>query len=432
MEDDQRYRIVTVEPESDGLEPTEDLTERAKKFWKAKKHKLIPLGAFAKNCFASAAEMREKANVMDFANLAFQVKDHFQQTLGKSDTNNIFKDWKKFCFEPLSTFIVDSLLKINAVEQILLAQDDSSAAYQVNYEDGILGWRESLAVGGCGISLFYNPDSNLEKLQNLIREIFWATYQGKAVMTMGAYGEELTCSIDASEINLVRTARGQKLIEEIKKFQECGYSRSILFHGPPGTGKSNLVADIAQGLGDRVLKFEQIWECSDNQVAEIIALFKPSSVLFEDVDHLEEDELSLMLAKFEQFNKQKVVLLATANYMENLDEALIRPGRFDQTIEISSLEPEVILELVGQDQEIFEIVRDFPVAFINETIKRIKVLGKDNLDISDLLERLGMEWSEKKKSLSKEKDLPEIPTSIMKAIVDFRNSQKERPRCNSI
>lgn len=427
MEEDQ-YRIVVAEPEE--LKPTVDFKEKAKQFWKTKKHKLIPLGNFAKSCFASAAAMREKSNVLDFADLAFQVKDHFNETLGKSDTNNIFKDWKKFCFNPLSDFIVESLLTVNAVEQILLARDDNYSAFQVNYEEGILGWKQPLG-GPPGIDLYYSSESNLEKLRELIQEIFWKTYNGKAVMIMGSYGEELTCSTDASENSLISTKRGQEITESIKKFQEHGFSRSILFHGPPGTGKSNLVADIANSLGRRTLKFEKIWECSDNQVAEIIALFKPTSIIFEDVDHLDEEDLTQMMAKFEQFNKQNVVLLATANYIEKLDEALIRPGRFDQTIEIVNLEPEVILELVGQDQELFELVEGFPVAFINETVKRIKVLGKDNLDISDLFERLGMEFKEEEKETSKKNPSPEIPKSIMKAIVDFRNSKKEKS-CSTI
>ncbi|KIM35523.1 hypothetical protein M413DRAFT_449721 [Hebeloma cylindrosporum] len=143
------------------------------------------------------------------------------------------------------------------------------------------------------------------------------------------------------------------------------YRRGYLLHGPPGTGKSSTIYAIAGELGLEIYSLSLASQFVDDSFLQhsISAIPKQAIFLIEDIDcafpsreDLNEIEDTAYFSSFGRKTKSgqpvsKVTLsgllnaldgvgsdegkifFATTNYIENLDPALLRPGRIDRKIQ---------------------------------------------------------------------------------------------------
>lgn len=183
--------------------------------------------------------------------------------------------------------------------------------------------------------------------------------------------------------------------EDFYGFSLDGDQRYLLddFTITHNSGKSNLVKGITHCLKAKCVRFTDLSSMNNAFVAEILRTLNPDAVVLEDIDHMSMDEIDDLLDKLEDFNNQKKLIFATANQVRKLDDALLRPGRFDEVKEIKTLDEEVLMNLVENDEELFQISKSFPVAFTVELLKRVKVLGKEKAlqnmqDIKDRVDNL--------------------------------------------
>lgn len=177
----------------------------------------------------------------------------------------------------------------------------------------------------------------------------------------------------------------KELIDFIKnpeKYAKYGarMPRGVILYGPPGTGKTLLAKAIA---GEAGVPFYAVSGSDFVQVyvgvgaARIRELFKRARqsekcvIFIDEIDALgkkrdggldgggndERDQtLNALLAEMSGFNEnQGIVVVAATNRLDTLDEALLRPGRFDRHIEIGL--PDVkarlkILELHSKNKPI--------------------------------------------------------------------------------
>ena len=159
----------------------------------------------------------------------------------------------------------------------------------------------------------------------------------------------------------------EKMRDDIKKFQESSvvyknlgipYKRGYLLHGPPGTGKSSLVYGLAGelGLSICVLTLSDRDLSDDDLMDRLAAAPRNSIILLEDIDvALPSEKRKTELEVMKRWNQQNSnynhytgsltlsgvlnsidgvttadsqILVMTTNHKENLDPALIRPGRY--------------------------------------------------------------------------------------------------------
>ena len=166
-------------------------------------------------------------------------------------------------------------------------------------------------------------------------------------ITLRSYNENYStylkfASIDISLENYVCQVDEVEYCKLIYKFREMGLNRSSLLSGQPGSGKTSYAAKIATLLGGKLIIIDaKALSLSDrygwiSSLEKMFHVITPAVVLFDDIDRLDTDDLSLMLSFIEALNQykgnNKIVIMATANDLCKIPEAMKRPGRFDEII----------------------------------------------------------------------------------------------------
>ena len=132
--------------------------------------------------------------------------------------------------------------------------------------------------------------------------------------------------------------------------------RGIIFHGPPGTGKTYFAKAMATAMDATViivsgpeLKSKWVGESEENlrRVFRQARRSAPAVVVFDEIDAfahargtyqgsgVEHSMVNQLLTEMDGFRgSESVFVVGTTNFLESLDGALLRPGRFEFLIEI--------------------------------------------------------------------------------------------------
>ncbi|WP_416197615.1 MAG: ATP-dependent zinc metalloprotease FtsH [Sporanaerobacter sp.] len=182
-------------------------------------------------------------------------------------------------------------------------------------------------------------------------------------------------------------------IQNPEKYNRYGarIPRGVLLYGPPGTGKTLLARALAgeanvpffsvsgsdfiqvyAGLGASRIRalFNKAKQCGKSVIFidEIDALGKKRKGNFSSGGNDEGDRtLNALLTEMSGFSSNEgTIVVAATNRVDTLDEALLRPGRFDRQIEVGL--PDInarykILKLHGENKPLSEEVDLKKVAF---------------------------------------------------------------------
>ena len=156
-----------------------------------------------------------------------------------------------------------------------------------------------------------------------------------------------------------RRRSSQEVVEFLrdrKRFERLGarVPRGILLHGPPGTGKTLLAKAVASASGANfysqsassfVEMFAGLGAARIRKLFEEARKHAPAIVFIDELDavgtarmgggfHREHDQtLNQLLVELDGFNaRDEVVVMAASNRLQDLDPALLRPGRFDRQV----------------------------------------------------------------------------------------------------
>ena len=151
-------------------------------------------------------------------------------------------------------------------------------------------------------------------------------------------------------LNLLERKEAMKDPEEIKRL-ELLIPKGMIFWGPPGTGKTLFAKGIATALHATVtivsgpeLKSKWVGE-SEERIRRVFLEARrnaPSVIVFDELDSfavargtytgsgVEHSMVNQLLTELDGFRSNEMVfVIGTTNFVESLDPALLRPGRFE-------------------------------------------------------------------------------------------------------
>ena len=142
---------------------------------------------------------------------------------------------------------------------------------------------------------------------------------------------------------------------EIKRLEEL-IPRGMIFWGPPGTGKTLFAKGMATAIGAAItvvsgpeLKSRWVGESEENlrQIFHRARQSAPAIIVFDELDSfaaargtytgsgVEHSMVNQLLTEMDGFHSDELVfVVGTTNFVEILDPALLRPGRFEFQLHI--------------------------------------------------------------------------------------------------
>ena len=207
--------------------------------------------------------------------------------------------------------------------------------------------------------------------------------------------------------------------------------KGILLEGPPGTGKTLLAKAIASETnstffatsGSEFIElFVGMGAARIRELFENARTMKPSIIFIDEIDTIgrqrgagvnmgndeREQTLNQLLAEMDGFgDNDQVLVIAATNRKDVLDQALIRPGRFDRTIRVSLPDKTSRSQIIDyylsktkvtgdlNVKELAELTDGFSGAEIKNLINEASILAVRNkrqtvtsTDITNALEKL--------------------------------------------
>lgn len=167
-------------------------------------------------------------------------------------------------------------------------------------------------------------------------------------------------------------------IIEAEKYESYGAKipSGILLEGAPGTGKTLLAKALAGEIDVPFIQYSATemsskWVgVSEEKVRQIFDYARrnaPCAIFFDEIDSIatsrqnktasyEKTLLNQLLTSLDGFTpRDGVIFIAATNFMESLDEAIKRPGRFDRIVHIdlpNSEEREAILKVHARNKKL--------------------------------------------------------------------------------
>jgi hypothetical protein len=193
------------------------------------------------------------------------------------------------------------------------------------------------------------------------------------------------------ERNVTDFIRHREQLRELN----MGVKKGLLFHGPPGTGKTHTIHYLASQLPDHttlLITAEQVGLLPEYM--QLARFLQPAMIVLEDVDLIarsrtsmrgpcEESMLNNLLNEMDGLREDAMLLFVlTTNRPEDLEGALAsRPGRIDQAIEFPLPDDDGRLKLIRLyagsltvSEEIARVLvrktRNSSPAFIKELMRR--------------------------------------------------------------
>lgn len=237
------------------------------------------------------------------------------------------------------------------------------------------------------------PEDEVEQAGEILSHMLWDAFKSTQNLVLRkntvqtSQGDVEVIDVEADDaFHALPSVKATIYGQYLQRCMAANVHRSILFHGPPGTGKTTLARTITSDLKLRTLRFriEDISDLNSTNLADCVKTFRPDAIIVDDFDRAKSQED--LLEALDNFKRQVKLVLTTANNPKLLDGALLRPGRLDEILCIKEIDEVVIKKVLGPYQDAFETVRHWPIAYIEEYRTRRTFLNDD--EMSAVLEEL--------------------------------------------
>ncbi|PCJ17226.1 MAG: ATP-binding protein [Candidatus Cloacimonadota bacterium] len=159
-----------------------------------------------------------------------------------------------------------------------------------------------------------------------------------------------------SEILEILERRAEITDEDELKEIDSIIPKGLIFHGPPGTGKTFFAKAMATSLNASIIivsgpELKSMWVGqSEENIRKVFFKARqsaPSIIVFDELDsfagardsgsstEVNHSMVNQLLTEMDGFRKEELVfIVGTTNFVSSLDPALLRPGRFELKVEI--------------------------------------------------------------------------------------------------
>jgi len=194
---------------------------------------------------------------------------------------------------------------------------------------------------------------------------------------------------------VIATAQMTALCERMRLFVAAGQARSYLLGGPPGTGKSVAIRWMIEQLGLTSVRIDlgvlaRLHGTHSTSLATsletLLRLLRPQAMILDDLDRVA--VTAPLLAFLEMARRTCIVVIGSANSVQKMMGAAVRPGRFDDIVRFERLDPVVLRELLAADADLHERLATLPAAYVVEFATRRRVLGREQA-LAELEELIG-------------------------------------------
>jgi len=223
---------------------------------------------------------------------------------------------------------------------------------------------------------FYSPDFDFEKLA----EAAWKACESHILVFIEKENSPSRVEFKYQQFKPILGKQfgssKQKMEDFIKRhisFKDKKISRSYLFLGEPGTGKSTMAQRFATDNHNKILRMEAktLHNISMCSLMNLFEFLKPDCLIVDEIDksgfysnyQTGNDMLQLLEAIKE--SHPDVTMLFTANSIMSLPEPMIRPGRIDDIIEFDLPDEEDRKQILIGYLEGLEVDNKF----LNEIVK---------------------------------------------------------------
>lgn len=226
------------------------------------------------------------------------------------------------------------------------------------------------------VNRIYVESDKSEQARETIKRLLWEQFKGQPLvmrynhrMVIGADEQRIVFEVDDA-FHPLPSAKATEYASYLRRCLDADVPRSVMLYGPPGTGKSTMARTLVENLGLHSfrVRIEDVRSLENSTLFEAITIFQPEAVILDDFDRA--DGQAALLETLEFFQRHVKLVVATVNNKNNLDEALLRPGRFDELVLVDHMDEAVIRHMLGEYADGYDDVKDWPIAFIQEYKQR--------------------------------------------------------------
>lgn len=264
--------------------------------------------------------------------------------------------------------------------------EENSVVRLIDLEGVKCGWVYNTKLHT--VDHIYVETEKADKARSTIKRLLWAQFGGQPLvmrnnrrMVSGAEEPRVVFEIDDA-FHPLPSEKATEYSSYLKRCLDASVPRSVMLYGPPGTGKSTMARTLVENLSLKSfrIRVEDVSGLENSTLFEAITIFEPDAVILDDFDRAHTQ--AALLETLEFFQRHVKLVIATVNDKNNLDEALLRPGRFDELVLVDRMDEGVVKYILGEYVDGYDDVKEWPIAFIQEYVKRRKYMDPSEAALS--------------------------------------------------